>query len=126
MPIINKEIIEEFEKKIKEKTGFNAYRPKKIRLLKDKAKIEGTYFQYNKGCILYALLNNGYIDEQFIPDSMKFYKDHHHREEEYNDQNLLKRALSVIDLAQLWINMGGECPYLEIDFEEAKKEYIPF
>ena len=125
-PIIKKEIIKEVETKIKEVTGFETYGPMEIKLNKNKFKIKGTYNQYNRGCILYALLNNGYIEEKFIPDSMKYYKDHHHREEEYNTQNLLKRAMSVIDLAQLWMNIGGECPYLEIDFEEAKKRIYSF
>ena len=125
-PIISKEIIREVEEKIKEATGFEPYGPKEIKLKKNRHKIEGTYIQYNRGCILYAILNNGYIDEKFIPDSMKCYKDHHHKEEANNAQNLLKRAMSVIDLAQLWMNIGGECPYLEIDFEEAKKRIYSF
>ena len=125
-PIIEKGIIEEVEKKIKDITGFQTYGPMKIKLNMNKQKIEGTYNQYNRGCILYALINNGYIDEKYIPESMKYYKDHHHREEAYNGENLLKRAMSVIDLAQLWINIGGECPYLEIDLEEAKKRIYSF
>ena len=125
-PIIENGIIEEVEKKIKDITGLQAYGPMKIELNMNKQKIEGTYIQYNRGCILYALINNGYIDEKYIPESMKYYKDHNHREEEYNGQNLLKRAMSVIDLAQLWINIGGECPYLEIDLEEAKKRIYSF
>ena len=125
-PIIEKKIIKEVEEKIKIETGFETYRPMKIKLNKNKQKIEGTYNQYNRGCILYALLNNGYIDEKFIPDSVKYYKDHHHREEKYNNENLLKRTISLIDLAQLWINIGGQCPYLEIDLEEAKKRIYSF
>ena len=119
-PIIKKEIIPEVEQKIKEMTGFETYGPKEISLNKNKHKIEGTYIQYNRGCILYALLNNGYIDEKDVPDSMKFYKDHSHKEEKNNAEFLLKRTMSVLDLARLWMNLGGESPYLEIGFEEAK------
>lgn len=119
-PIIKKEIIPEVERKIKEKTGFETYKAKELYLNKDKHKIEGTYIQYNRGCILYALLNNGYVDENDVPDSMKYYKDHSHKEEENNAENLLKRTMSILDLAQLWMNIGGESAYLEIDFEEAK------
>ena len=119
-PIIKKEIIPGVEQKIREMTGFETYGPKEISLNNNKHKIEGTYIQYNRGCILYALLNNGYIDEKDVPDSMKFYKDHSHKDEKNNADFLLKRAISVLDLAQLWMNIGGESPYLEIDFDEAK------
>ena len=125
-PIINKEIIPEVEQKIKEMTGFETYKAKEVNLNKYKHKIEGTYIQYNRGCILYALLNNGYIDEKDIPDSMKYYKDHSHKEEKNNAENLLKRTMSILDLAQLWMNIGGESAYLEIDFEEAKLRIYSF
>ena len=112
------------EQKIKETTGFEPYYYSKINLNKNQKKIEGTYFQYNKGCILYALINNGWLDEIYIPDSMKFYKDHNHREDERTITNLLRKSMSIIDLAQLWVNIGGKCPYLEIDLQESKKEFI--
>lgn len=121
IPTITEKEFKEVEKKIEEETGFKTYRPSKIKLNKNKQKIRGTYFQYNKGCILYVLLNGGWIDEKFIPDSMKFYKEHNHKEDELNDKNMLRRIMSIIDLAQLWMNIGGKCPYLEISLKEVKK-----
>ena len=123
-PIITEEdmdtLIKEMEKEIKKLTGFTAYNPQQISLNPEQKEIKGTYYQYNRGCILYALINNGWVDEKYIPDSLKHYKNHSHRDEERNDVNLLKKIISIIDLAQLWINIGGECPYLEIDLKEAK------
>ena len=120
-PEISFDIYEEVKNKIQEMTGFNPYYQRKIELNKIQKEIKGTYFQYNKGCIIYALINNGWIDEQYIPDSMKFYKDHNHWEDKKDDTDFLRRCLSVIDLAQLWVNIGGECPYLEIDLNEVRK-----
>ena len=120
IPIIKLIDYKEIEKKIENETGFKPYYPQKILLNKNKQKINGTYFQYNKGCILYVLINGGWIDEKYVPDSMKFYKDHTHCDDERNDINLLKRCMSIIDLAQLWINIGGNCPYLEIDIQEVR------
>ena len=108
------------EYKIQETTGFKPYYHLKINLNRNQKKIDGTYFQYNKGCILYALINNGWLDEQYIPDSMKYYKDHKHKEDEKNNTNLLRKSMSIIDLAQLWMNIGGECPYLEINLNEVR------
>ena len=108
------------EYKIQETTGFKPYYHLKINLNRNQKKIDGTYFQYNKGCILYALINNGWLDERYIPDSMKYYKDHNHKEDEKNNTNLLRKSMSIIDLAQLWVNIGGKCPYLEIDLQEVK------
>jgi hypothetical protein len=102
-------------------TGFKPYKPMKIELKENANQIEGTYYQYNKGCILYAIINNGYIDEKLIPESMKFFKDHSHREDAKNDRDFLRRCISAIDLAQLWMNIGEECSYLEIDLIETKK-----
>lgn len=110
------------ENRIQQLTGFNPYKPQEIKLNKTRNKIEGTYYQYNKGCILYALINNGYIDELLIPDSMKNYKDRSHKEDQRNDVDLLKKIMSVIDLAQLWVNVGGQCPYLELDLKEVKEK----
>lgn len=120
-PTISDEDYLDVENKIQETTGFEPYKSMNIKLNKKIHKIEGTYYQYNKGCILYALLNNGYIDEKYIPASMKYYKDHSHREDKKNDQDFLRRIMSVIDLSHLWINIGGECPFLEIGLKEAKK-----
>lgn len=112
---------EEIEKIIETITGFKPYKAFKIELNKEKKKIQGTYFQYNKGCILYSLLNNGLIDEQFVPDSMKFYKDHNHKEDDQTqDISWLKRIMSLLDLAQLWMNIGGKCPYSELSIKEIK------
>jgi hypothetical protein len=121
IPIINDDDYKKVEKKIEEMTGFKPYGPSKISLNKNKEKIDGTYFQYNKGCILYVLINGGWLNEKYIPDSMKFYKNHNHKEDEINDINLLRKTMSIIDLAQLWMNIGGNCPYLEINLEELKK-----
>ena len=119
--VINTVDYENVKKKIGELTGFKFYEPQKLELNKTQNYITGTYFQSNKGCILYALINNGWVDENFIPDSMKYYKDHSHKDDDLNDKNLLRRSMSIIDLAQLWINIGGNCPYLEIDMNEVKK-----
>ena len=118
---INTVDYENVKKKIGELTGFKFYEPQKLEINKTQNYITGTYFQSTKGCILYALINNGWVDENFIPDSMKYYKDHHHHEEENNEINLLKRSMSVIDLAQLWYNLGGNCVYSEIDLNEVRK-----
>lgn len=120
-PKITQDIINEIEKKVEKETGFKPYGEMTITLNKNRSKIKGTYFQYNKGCILYALINNGYIDEKFIPDSLKYYIDRSHKEDAINDTNLLRKTISLIDLAQLWMNIGGECPYLEISLKEARE-----
>ena len=120
-PEISFDVYELVQNKITEMTGFKPYNQMKIELNKIQKEIKGTYFQYNKGCIIYALINNGWIDEQYIPDSMKFYKDHNHWEDQKNDTDFLRKCMSVIDLAQLWVNIGGDCPYLEIDLNEVRK-----
>lgn len=120
-PEISFDVYESVQNKIREMTGFKPYNQMKIDLNKIQKEIKGTYFQYNKGCIIYALINNGWIDEQYIPDSMKFYKDHNHWEDQKNDTDFLRKCMSVIDLAQLWVNIGGDCPYLEIDLNEVRK-----
>ena len=120
-PEISFDVYELVQNKITEMTGFKPYNQMKIDLNKIQKEIKGTYFQYNKGCIIYALINNGWIDEQYIPDSMKFYKDHNHWEDQKNDTDFLRKCMSVIDLAQLWVNIGGDCPYLEIDLNEVRK-----
>ena len=119
-PKISSEMPEIVQNKIKDMTGLNPYIYKRIKLNKTRLEINGTYFQYNKGCIIYAIINNGWINEQDIPDSMKCYKDHNHWEDEKNDKDFLKRIISVIDLAQLWVNIGGESPYLELDLDEVR------
>ena len=120
-PEISFDVYELVQNKITEIAGFKPYNQMKIDLNKIQKEIKGTYFQYNKGCIIYALINNGWIDEQYIPDSMKFYKDHNHWEDQKNDTDFLRKCMSVIDLAQLWVNIGGDCPYLEIDLNEVRK-----
>ena len=120
-PKISYNIFEDVAKKIQIMTGFNPYIQRKIKLNEIQKEIKGTYFQFNKGCIIYALINNGWIDEQYIPDSMKFYKDHNHWEDQMNDTDFLRKCMSVIDLSQLWVNIGGDCPYLELDLDEVRK-----
>ena len=53
---------------------------------------------------------------------MKYYKDHNHQEDKINKSNILRRSMSIIDLAQLWMNLGGDCPFLEIDLQEVKNK----
>ena len=40
------------KKKIQEMTGFRPYMHMNLKLNKKQQKLEGTYFQYNKGCII--------------------------------------------------------------------------
>ena len=122
IPILSDQEYKEIEKKIEEETGFKTYYPLDIKLNKIKHKINGTYFQYNKGCILYTLINGGWIDENLIPDSMKYYKDHNHKEDKFDNTNLLRRSMSILDLSQLWMNIGGNCPYLEINLQQIKNK----
>jgi len=80
------------------------------------------YFQNDRGCILYSLINEGWVDEKYIPDSMKFYKNHTYSQDNKNFKySLLIKLLSRLDLAHLWTNLGGLSPYVEIDVEEAKR-----
>ena len=97
------------------------YKSFNINLNKEKKKIEGVYFQYDKGCILYSLINEGWVDEQYIPDSVKFYKNHNYLEDKRENFYFITKIISIVELAQLWINLGGESPYFEIEFEEAKR-----
>ena len=112
---------DEVIKKIEELTGFSIYKSFKLNLNKEKKKIEGVYFQYDKGCILYSLINEGWVDEQYIPDSVKFYKNHNYLEDKRENFYFITKIISIVELAQLWINLGGESPYFEIEFEEAKR-----
>lgn len=113
---------EEVERKIETITGFKSYHSLSIKLNKTKKKIDGMYFQNDRGCILYSLINEGWIDEKYIPDSMKFYKNHTYSEDNKNYKySLLIKLLSRLDLAHLWTNLGGLSPYVEIDVEEAKR-----
>ena len=122
LPKISDELYEEIEQKIEAFTGFRSYKPMQIEFNKIKQEIKGTYFQYNKGCVLYSLINCGWIDESLVPDSMKYYKDHTHKEDKRNNQDLLRKSMSILDLAQLWMNIGGKCPYLELSLKEVKKK----
>ena len=102
-----------FEEKLYKIVGFNPYKPYKVEFSKTIKKPDGIYFQYNNGCVLYSLINIGYLDEKHIPDSMKFYKNHNYSQDEKTYKATLIRILSLIDLAQLWINLGGIVPYKE-------------
>ena len=51
------------------------YKSFNLNLNKEKKKIEGVYFQYDKGYILYSLINEGWLDEKY---SMKFYINHNY------------------------------------------------
>jgi hypothetical protein len=101
------------EEKIYSFAGLKPYKSYKIELKKNPIKPKGVYFQYNNGCILYSLINLGYLNEKDIPLSMKNYKSHTYFQDEKTHINLLKETLSLIDLAQLWINVGGESPYIK-------------
>ena len=96
-----------FEERLYKLAGFVPYKPAKVEFSKTIKKPDGIYFQYNNGCVLYSLINIGYLDEKYIPSSMKFYKNHNYSQDEKTYEATLKRILSLIDLAQLWINLGG-------------------
>ena len=115
-----------FEEKLYKMVGFQPYKSYKVEFSKEIKKPDGIYFQYNNGCVLYSLINIGYLDEKHIPDSMKFYKNHNYSQDEKTYKATLIRILSLIDLAQLWINLGGIVPYKEngkeISLEEVKNK----
>ncbi len=115
-----------FEEKLYKMVGFKPYKAYKVEFSKTINKPDGIYFQYNNGCVLYSLINIGYLDEKHIPDSMKFYKNHNYSQDEKTYEATLIRILSLIDLAQLWINLGGIVPYKEngkeISLEEVKNK----
>ena len=115
-----------FEEKLYKIVGFQPYKSYKVEFSKEIKKPDGIYFQYNNGCVLYSLINIGYLDEKHIPDSMKFYKNHNYSQDEKTYKATLIRILSLIDLAQLWINLGGIVPYKEngkeISLEEVKNK----
>ena len=107
----NKELT--LEDKIYSLAGFKPYKSQSVEIQKNPKKPKGVYFQYNNGCILYSLINLGYINENDIPLSMKNYKSHTYFQDEKTHIHLLRETLSLIDLAQLWINVGGNSPYIE-------------
>ena len=53
------------------------------------------------------------LDEKDIPSTMKYYKNHNYSQDEKTYKATLIRILSLIDLAQLWLNLGGISPYKE-------------
>ena len=110
--IINPEEIT-FEQKIYTVAGFEPYKEYKVEFRKSIKKPDGIYFQYMNGCVLYSLINIGYLDEVHIPSSMKFYKNHNYSQDEKTYVATLRRILSILDLAQLWLNLGGDVPYKE-------------
>ena len=110
--IINPEEIS-FEQKIYTVAGFEPYKEYKVEFRKSIKKPDGIYFQYMNGCVLYSLINIGYLDEVHIPSSMKFYKNHNYSQDEKTYVATLRRILSILDLAQLWLNLGGDVPYKE-------------
>ena len=100
-----------FEEKLYKMAGFEPYKAYKVQFNKTYKQPDGIYFQYNNGCVLYSLINIGYLDEKHIPSSMKYYKNHNYSQDEKTYDATLKRILSLIDLAQLWMNLGGIVPY---------------
>lgn len=115
-----------FEEKLYEIAGFEIYKAYKVKFNKNIKKPDGIYFQYNNGCVLYCLINIGYLNEKDIPSSMKYYKNHNYSQDEKTYEATLRRILSLIDLAQLWINLGGIVPYKEngkeVPLETIKKK----
>ena len=102
-----------FEERIYKIAGFEPYKSYKVEFSKTKKNPKGIYFQYNNGCVLYSLINIGYLNEKDIPSSMKYYKNHNYSQDEKTYLATLRRILSLIDLAQLWLNLGGISPYKE-------------
>ena len=102
-----------FEERLYKMAGFIPYKPYKVEFSKTKKNPDGIYFQYNNGCVLYSIINIGYLDDKDIPSSMKYYKNHNYSQDEKTYLATLRRILSLIDLAQLWINLGGLVPYKE-------------
>ena len=109
----------EIEQKLYSFAKLTPYKSYKVSFRKMPLKPNGVYFQYNYGCTLYSLINIGWIDENDIPSSIKFYKNHSYTQDEKTHKGFLIRILSLLDLAQLWVNLGGDSPYKEKD---TKKE----
>jgi hypothetical protein len=109
----------EIENKLYSIAELTPYKAYKVEFRKNPIKPDGVYFQYNNGCVLYSLINLGYLDENDIPSSMKKYKNHSYAKDEKTHKDYLIRVLSLLDLAQLWINLGGQSPYKE---KETQKE----
>ena len=120
--------MEELEAKLYSIAELTPYKAYKVEFRENPVKPDGVYFQYNNGCVLYSLINLGYLDENDIPSSMKHYKNHTYAQDEKTHKDYLIRILSLLDLAQLWINLGGESPYKEketqkeIKFEKIKED----
>ena len=110
--------ISELENKIYSFAGLTPYKSYKVEFRDKPLKPDGVYFQYNYGCTLYTLINIGWLNEKDIPSSMKFYKNHTYAQDEKTHLNFLKRILSLLDLAHLWINLGGELPYKNKNINE--------
>lgn len=110
---------EELESKLYSIAELTPYKAYKVEFRKEPIKPDGVYFQYNNGCVLYSLINLGYLNEDDIPSSIKHYKNHTYAKDEKTHKDFLIRVLSLLDLAQLWINLGGESPYKE---KETQKE----
>ena len=115
-----------FEERLYKIAGFEPYKSYKVEFSKTKKKPDGIYFQYNNGCVLYSIINIGYLADKDIPSSMKYYKNHNYSQDEKTYLATLRRILSLIDLAQLWINLGGIVPYKEngkeISLESVKEK----
>ena len=110
---------QEIEKKLYSIAELTPYKAYKVEFREKPIKPDGVYFQYNNGCVLYSLINLGWLDESHIPSSMKYYKNHTYSQDGKSHKDYLIRVLSLLDLAQLWINLGGNSPYLE---KETQKE----
>ena len=82
--------------RIEDITGFTSYNSFKVKLNQVKKKIKGMYFQFDRGCILYALINEGWVDEKYIPDSMKYYKNHTYSQDTRNFKYSLLIIIRVV------------------------------
>lgn len=116
--LINEEEILDIEDKLYKLIELEPYKSYKVEFNKIPKKINGIYFQYNNGCVLYSIINLGYVNEEDIPSTMKHYKNHTYSQDERTDKNYLIKILSLIDLAQLWINLGGYSPYKDNNSNE--------
>ena len=61
-----------FEERLYKMVGFEPYKAYKVEFRKTIKRPDGIYFQYNNGCVLYSLINIGYLDEVHIPSSLKY------------------------------------------------------
>ncbi len=64
-------------------------------------------------------MKNGLINN--IYQIVSNFKNHNYSEDKRENLYFITKIISIVELAHLWINLGGESPYFEIEFEEAKR-----